>query len=239
MIHRLGNVAAAGKAATTTSTSTTEATEAALALTALASLSALTLTLASLSSLATLTLAALTTLAAVVATIVAAVVAAVATTVGDSESYTVILGTTLGDCHENRLMVAGRGHRAGTVNTGRKTISEVSTEKTLAVAGVVDTLEESKGLRIRGGLSVDVTLQILDSDMGVANNLSTLETLRSSVVGVVRVGKLASNQVVDLDRERHLLVGRNSIAVLRIGEDGRDHVLRRRNVAHDCAMVRK
>lgn len=41
-------------------------------------------------------------------------------------------------------MVGGRGQSAYTVVTSRETASDNGLEKTLTVAGIVDTLEESK-----------------------------------------------------------------------------------------------
>jgi hypothetical protein len=176
----------------------------------------------------------LTVAATVVATVVAAIVAAiVATTVAlaDSESHTVILGTTLSDWHDNRLMVASRGDRADTVVTSRKTSIKSSSEKTVAIAGVVDTLEESKSLSVRR--VVGIVAHILNGNMCMTNNFTSLKGLRGSVVGVVGVRERSRLQVVDLHREVNLLVLLLDVVVLGISEDRRDHLADSRDISHD------
>ena len=218
---------AAGEASTTAATTSTEAT-----LTTLASLSSLTLTaLTSLTLAAVLTVVlaivlsvvltiVLTVVLTIVLTIVLAAVVVVAAAVAtNGEPYTVILGTTLSNRHDNRCMVAGRGKSAGAVDAIRKTISKVGSKLTLAVGSGVDTLEESKRLWVRWLLAVDVAIQVLDSDVRVANNISALESLGGSVVGVVGIRKRASHQVVGLDGECDCLVGLNSVAILGVDKD--------------------
>jgi hypothetical protein len=133
-------------------------------------------------------------------------------------------------------MVGGRGDGASAVVAGRKTSLKRGSEKTISITGVVDTLEESKGLGI--GRVVGVVTHVLDGDMGMSNDLTPLERLRGSVVGVVRVGERSGLQVVDLHREVDLLVCLDVVCVvLGVGEDRRDHVTDTRDISHDCLKV--
>jgi hypothetical protein len=200
LCHRLcDEVASSEPGLVESPASTSSSLEAALATLSLSALTLTTLTLAALSLALTLTLTltltalSLTSLTAVLAivgtlTTVLAVVAAVVTTilaaivVTNGKSNTVILGATLSNRHENGLMVAGGGHGASTVYTGRKTSSKICTEKSLAVSVVVDTLEESEVLGVQGGLPVGVALHVLNSDVGVTNDLTAIERLRCGVI---------------------------------------------------------
>jgi hypothetical protein len=262
-VKRLSDEVTCGEAAAveaSASTTTTEAAEATLSsLAALAALltSLLTALLTSLltalltallaSLLASLLATLLTTLLAallsslltvvltIVATIVTTVVTAAATAAANSESHTVILGTTLSDWHDNRLMVGGRGDGADAVDASRETSIKRGSEKTIAITGIVDTLEESKGLSV--GRVVTIVANVLDGNMGMANDVASLERLRGGVVGVVRVRERSSLQVVDLHREVDLLVLVLVVVVLGISEDRRDHVADTRNISHDYLKV--
>ena len=148
------------------------------------------------------------------------------------EPDAVILSTTLGYRHKHRLMVAGGGHRADTVEAFGETSSKIGAQKSVAIASVIDTLKEGKGLSIEGLGRVRVVAKILNRDMRVANNLPSLQGLRSSIVGVVGVGESAGLQIGDLNREGHRSVGRDHIAVLGASEDSRNHLVRRRDFSH-------
>jgi hypothetical protein len=177
-------------------------------------------------------------LSIVLTVVLSVVLATVAAAAANSEPDAVILSTTLSNRHENGLMVAGGGHGASTVVAVGETSSQISSKKTLAISLAVDTLEESKLLGVGRVGVVDVATHILDSDMRVSNNLSALEILGSSVVGVVRVGEGTSYQVVGLDGEGNGLVRLNVVSVLGAGENSRDHVLDRRNFTHGNTVAR-
>jgi hypothetical protein len=172
----------------------------------------LTLTL-TLGLTLTLTLSALTVAAL---TIAALTVAATAT---DSEPHAVILSATLSNGHKHRLMVAGRSHRANTVFSSGKTGSEVGRQEPVAIACVVDTLEEGKVLGIQRVGWVLLTVHVLHGNVGVTDDGAALEILRCGVVGVVRVGERSGLEVGDLDLEVDGLVFTNLIIVLRVDHD--------------------
>jgi hypothetical protein len=77
-------------------------------------------------------------------------------------------------------MVGCGRHTADTVVAVRQTTLNAGSEKSLSVTGVVDALEESKLLRVQGLSRVQVTTGILNSDVGVTNDVATtVEVLRS------------------------------------------------------------
>ena len=86
-------------------------------------------------------------------------------------------------------MVTGRRHRTNTVNPRREAAFDGGGKTTLPITGVVDTLEEGEfgGVRRCGGR--EVLAERLDGDVDVADDLATLERLRSRVVCGVRVGE--------------------------------------------------
>jgi hypothetical protein len=86
-------------------------------------------------------------------------------------------------------MVGSGGHGANTVVTLGKTGGKVGRKETVVVTRVVDTLEEGELLSIRRIGRVDVVAHILDTDVGVSDNIATLEILRGNVVGDIRVGE--------------------------------------------------
>jgi hypothetical protein len=174
----------------------------------------------------------------VVTTVVTAVVTAVvAAVVGNLEPDTVVLGATLSDGHEYRLVVTGGCHAADTVETLGETRLEISAQETLTVAGVVDTLEESKLLSVEGLVLVRVASEVLDCDVGVSNNFTVTEGLRGGVVGFVRVGEGSGLQVADLDGELNGAVGLDNVVVLRASKDGRNHLTGGRDFSHGCEKL--
>ena len=213
-----------------TLTSLTLTCLASLTLTSLTSLALTSLTLTSL----TLTLTTLALLAVVLASIVLASVvclAAVASTNGEPDA--VILGATLSNGHNNRGVVAGRGQRANTVDTIGKTSGEIRTQETVAISSIVDALEEGKGFGVEGVGWVFLAVQILDNDMGVADNLATCQRLRSRVVGNIRVREGSSLQVGNLDGECKRSVGSLVFTVLGINENGGYHAVGCGDISHD------
>jgi hypothetical protein len=231
------------KVAGSKSRSSSEASTAAT-LTTLAS--ALTAVLAIVTSIVAALAAVVAALTAVVAAIVTTVVAAIVTTVvaaivttvvGNLEPDTVVLGATLSDGHKYRLVVTGGCHAADTVETLRETRLEISAQETLTVAGVVDTLEESKLLSVEGLVLVRVASKVLDGDVGVSNNLTVTEGLRGGVVGFVGVGEGSGLQVADLNGELNGTVGLDDVVVLGVSKDGRNHLTGGRDFSHGCEKL--
>jgi hypothetical protein len=166
-------------------------------------------------------------------TIVLAVVLAIVATAAatNSESHTIILRTTLSDWHDNGLMVGSGSDGADAVVTRRETGIKRGSKKAVTITSVVDTLEESEGLCV--GRIVGVVAHVLDGDVGVADDFTTLKCLWSSIVGVVRVRKRSSLQVVDLHRESKRLAFVLVVVVLGFSEDSRNHLADSWDISHD------
>ena len=174
--------------------------------------------------------AAVTTIVTVV-TVVATVVAVASS---DGEVLAVVLGSTLGNGHQDRLMVGGGRHGAHAVVASGQPAGDGGRDETLAVSGVVDTLEESELGRIQRCGRAQRVSEVLDGDVGVTDNLAILEILRSRVVGARGVGEVAQDHVghVHGDVERG---GRVQVLVVGGADDhSRDHGRLRRDLTHDC-----
>jgi hypothetical protein len=150
----------------------------------------------------------------------------------NAESDAVILSTTLSDRHEHRLMVGSRSHCASTVEASSQTFSESSREFSVAVAVVIDTLEESEGLGVEGLLWVVILANILNSEMRVADDLAAIESLGSSVIGVVGVGEGTGLQIRDTDCEIDGCALGDVFSVGRADNHGRDHLAGGGNITH-------
>lgn len=121
-------------------------------------------------------------------------------------------------------MVLGGGQSADTEVTGGETTSDISGEETLSVTSVVDTLEEGELSWVRRSGGVERVTQILNSDVGVSDNLTlTVELLRSRVVGGIGVGEGTGLQVLSLDSDREVLLSLNVVTILGECEDRGDH----------------
>lgn len=113
----------------------------------------------------------------------------------------------LSDRHEDRLVVGGTGHGADTVVTSRETTSDSGAQASVAVASVIDTLEEGELRGIQRLVRGEGVTQVLDGDVGVANNVASVsKLLRSRVVGVVGVSESTKVHVGDLNVDIEVLV---------------------------------
>ena len=161
---------------------------------------------------------------AVIALTAIVVVSVAATVVRNSKTNTVILGTSLSDRHENRLVVGGSRHGANAIIASRQTTSYSSSQQTAAISSIVDALEKGKLLRIKRSLRVESAAGVLNSDVGVADDLTVVvEVLRSRVVGRRSVGEGSGVEVDHLHLDLEFRVGRNGVAVLRVDKDTGDH----------------
>ena len=70
-------------------------------------------------------------------------------------------------------MVGGCVHCADAIEAGGETVSDVCGEKTLAVAVIIDTLEEVEDFRVRGAGGSESAAEILDSDVTVTDDVAT------------------------------------------------------------------
>lgn len=172
----------------------------------------------------------------------AGVTTSVATSVGavaltNSEADAVLLRPTLGDRHQDGLMVGSAGHGAQAVVALGKTTRDIGAELARTVSGVVDALEEDELLGIQGLGGVEVVAEVLDRDVGVTRDLAVGHLLRARVVRVDGVGEGAEVHVGNKDLDAEGLALCEIIHVLGVEDNGRHHVVDRGDIAHDCIAV--
>ena len=130
-------------------------------------------------------------------------------------------------------MVGGTRHGADAVVASGKTAVNDCLKVTLAVSGIVDTLEEGKLLGIKRLLGVEAVARVLDGDVGVADDLAlAIELLRGTVVCAGGVGEGTKLHVLELDLDVESGLGLDDIAVLGVYDDGGDHVVNTGDISH-------
>jgi hypothetical protein len=134
-------------------------------------------------------------------------------------------------------VVGSAVHCADSIEASRQPISDVGGEKTLAVAVIVDTLEEIEDFRVGRAGGGESAAKILDGDVTVTDDLATLKSLRSRVVCALSIGKGTGDQVLELNLDGEGSVCGNVLS--RAGEENYsgNHVLVGRNVAHSDAVA--
>jgi hypothetical protein len=134
-------------------------------------------------------------------------------------------------------MVGCRVHGADTVESSGETSSDSSFEEAIAVAIIVDTLEEVECLWVWAVGGSQVIAKILDGNVAMTNDVAALQVLWCGVVSGLSIGERASNQVGDLYLNVESLVGSNVFVVSREEDNRRDHVVVRRDLAHDDTVA--
>jgi hypothetical protein len=132
----------------------------------------------------------------------------------NSELGAIISRSSLRDRHQDRLMVCSGCHGTDSVVASWETASHGSLEQTLSVAGIVDSLEEGELLRVQGSCRIQGFPHVLDSHVGVSNNLASLKMLRSRVVRGICICELSRNKIRHLNGDVECSVGLNSRAAV-------------------------
>lgn len=183
--------------------------------------------------LATLVVVVAALVLVVVTTLVVVVVAGVVVVASDGELVAVVLSATLGDGHDDGLVVGGGEHGADTVVAGGETACDGGGEQAVAVAGVVDSLEEDEAGGIEGLVGGQVAAHVLDCDVSVADDVTlAVKVLGRSVVGALGIGEGAGGKVVDLNLDVEVLIGFDVVVVGGVDEDGGDHAVLGGDLAH-------
>lgn len=74
--------------------------------------------------------------------------------------------------------------------------------------------------------------------MGVANDVTVaIQVLGGRVIGSVGIRERARSEVIELDLDLEVLVGLDVIIVLRVDDNGRNHVGLGRDVAHHYKVL--
>lgn len=151
---------------------------------------------------------------------------------------TVILCPTLSNGHNDGLMVPRRDHGAHTIHAWGEAARDLGVERAVLVDWLIDALEIGKAGRV-WRLESAQTANLLDRDVRVADDVAVLvQILGRGVVADAGVDEVASTKVARLDGDVEGLVRRHNIARLRVGDDGRNHVVDGGDPAHRDAVAR-
>ena len=176
----------------------------------------------------------------VTAIVVAAGVGTVPAGTANAKVAAVLLRATLGNRHQNRLVVGGTAHGADTVATGGETASHRGGKPALAVSGIIDALEEGELGGIKWLGRVQRITGVLDRDVGVTDDLARpIEVLWRRIVGAGGIGERTELHVGNIDLDVEGLERREVVTVLGVENDSRDHPVDCGNLAHCCAGVSK
>jgi len=134
-------------------------------------------------------------------------------------------------------VVPRRNHGADTIDTDGQTIRNNSLEKTLAVARVVDALEEGEFYWI-GRRSCCHAAHVLDCNVAMANDVAvTIQVLGRSVVVGCGIHEKTGAEVLRLHLDVERRVRWDLDADFGIGDDGCDHVVPGGDLAHGNAVA--
>lgn len=124
-------------------------------------------------------------------------------------------------------MVRGTSHSAHAIVARGKATSHGSLQQAVAVAGIVDALEEDELGGVRGLLGRDVVAKVLDRDVGVADDVaSAVEVLGRRVVGHVGVRERSRGEVVGLNDDVEVLVLVEVVIRRGVLDDAANHLVR-------------
>lgn len=136
-------------------------------------------------------------------------------------------------------MVGSREHSADTVVTSGKSACNGSRQESIAVTGVVDTLEEDELSGVERLSRGQRVTHVLNSNVSVTDDLAlAVEVLRSGVVCVVSICEGTSLEVVDLNLDVKVLVRLEVLVVLRVDQNTGNHVGLRGDVTHGDTVAR-
>jgi len=172
---------------------------------------------------------------AAIVVVVASVVVVTITT--DSKVNGVIDGPTLGNRHENTLMVRSGGDGRDPVCTRRKATGDIGSELTVD-SNIVETLEESKDPWICGLRRVK-GWDRFNHNVVVSDNLSTaVQLLGRSKVRRVGIGKVTGLHSFRIQGNSEWGVGVNVTTVGRELKLAGGHVVDTRNITHRRRVAR-
>lgn len=107
------------------------------------------------------------------------------------------------------------------------------------VSSIIDTLEESELGWIRGLRRVQGLAQILNSNVRVSNNFTTtVESLRSSIIGGIGVGERTSLETLGLDSDVEILTLLDGRTKLGEGDDAGNHLILSWDETHGNTITR-
>jgi len=150
----------------------------------------------------------------------------------------VLGGSTLGNWHDNALVVRSSGDGRDPVYTSREAVSDDRREVAILVSGCVETLEESEDTRVCGLRRVK-SVNLFNDDVIVSNDLSSIvQLLGCSKVGGVSVGEVASLHSLRIQNNGEIGVGLNVTTVSGELEFAGRHGVDVGDITHRCRVAR-
>jgi len=171
---------------------------------------------------------------------VSAVTISVVTAIGvatNGEVNSIVNGSTLGNWHDDRLMIRSGGDGRHSVSTGGETLGDISGELATG-SDTVETLEESKYAWVGGFCRVE-GCDRFNNNVVVSDNLaSVVQLLRRGVVSIGGIGEGAGLHSFDVHGDSEWGVRLDITTVGRELElDGR-HVVDTGNITHRGGVAR-
>lgn len=161
----------------------------------------------------------------VVASIVVVTIAA------NSEVNSIIHGSTLGNWHNDALVVRSGGDRREPICTSREAVGNIGSKLAIG-SNTVETLEERKDTRVCG-LRRTERWDRFNDDVVVSDNLpGIIQLLRCSEVGGVSVGEVSSLHPLCVQDNGERSVGVHVTAIGRELELAGRHIVDTRNITH-------
>jgi len=168
---------------------------------------------------------------------IAAVTSITATSSSHNKPNTIILRPPLRNRHKYRLMITRTRHGTRAIIPRGESLVQLRAQHALAIAVIVDALEEDKRLRVERLLGRGVAANVLHREVRVALHDAVDEVLRGGVVGFLRIGEGAGDEIVDAHGEGYGGVLGDSFAVAGGDDDGGDHLIGGGDVAHGDAVA--
>lgn len=155
----------------------------------------------------------------------------------DSEVNSIIDGSTLGNWHDDRLVVRSGGDGGHPVYTCRETLGDIGTELTTG-SGSIETLEERKDTWVSGIRRLKGS-DLFNDDVIVSDDLASIvQLLRGSIVGVGSVGEGTGLHSPDVHDDGEWGVRLDIAAVGRELELHGRHVVDAGNITHRGGVAR-
>lgn len=164
----------------------------------------------------------------IVSTVV--VISTIVATNNSRSVHTVIQGSVLSDGHHYWSVVRGSVHGAEAVHAWWETIGDIDGQYTVDGRGI-DSLEELEDgwVQYIGRIN---RVELLDGQMRVSNDIVALQLLGSAIVVCLRIDKVASDHILDVDRRSKLLVGLECATILGERNLCSGHIARRDDISN-------
>ena len=119
----------------------------------------------------------------------------------DCKLCAVILCSSLGNRHKNKLMVTRTGHGASPIIASWQPTRNFGGKQTISISCIVDPFEEHKCCCIKRLLRIEIWAHILYGNVSVPNYFAFGELLGSRIIGFLCIRERPRNKVDHLDAD--------------------------------------